>query len=122
MEVHEHPILEGRVGQISARVNHKDFSGLDKFIDRHRNYAVWEANRLLRLDAMTPDVRKSLTRRQRLKYGKLMRWWFPWVYFVYAYVVRLGFLDGRAGFSYAFYKLWYFETVRQLVKEKTTGR
>ena len=121
MEVHEHPVVNGRIGEVSARLKHDDRSGLDKFIERHRNYAIWEANRLLRLEA-TPEAREKLTKRQSLKYGKLTRWWFPWAYFIYAYVIRLGFLDGGAGFTYAFYKLWYFETVRQLVKEKAAGR
>jgi hypothetical protein len=33
-----------------------------------------------------------------------------------------GFLDGGAGFSYAFYKLWYFETVRRLINENRRRR
>lgn len=117
MEVHEHPIIEGKVGEITAPIEHNDRSGLAVFIERHRNYAMWESQRLLRLEDGNGDPGQKLTRRQRMKYANLSRWWFPWMYFLYAYFIRLGFLDGRAGFSYAFYKLWYFETVRQLIKE-----
>ncbi|RWC35138.1 MAG: glycosyltransferase family 2 protein [Mesorhizobium sp.] len=117
MEVHEHPIIEGGVGQISTPIVHNDRSGLAVFIERHRSYAIWESRRLLRLEEGSLAGRDKLTIRQRIKYANLTRWWFPWSYFAYAYFVRLGFLDGRAGFFYAFYKLWYFETVRQLVAE-----
>lgn len=117
MEVHEHPIIEGKVGEIKAPIEHNDRSGLAVFIARHRSYAMWESQRLLRLEDTHGDHGQKLTRRQRVKYANLSRWWFPWAYFFYAYFARLGLLDGRAGFSYAFYKLWYFETVRQLIKE-----
>jgi hypothetical protein len=36
---------------------------------------------------------------------------------IYTYFVRLGFLDGEAGFNYAVYKFWYFFTVRQKIRE-----
>jgi len=39
------------------------------------------------------------------------------VYFVYAYFVRLGFLDGRAGFTYASMKFWYFTLIQSLIVE-----
>jgi glycosyltransferase involved in cell wall biosynthesis len=120
MEVHEHPIVDGPVGEIAAPIEHHDRGGLAVFIDRHRNYALWEAERLLRIEEGGGPA--ELTRRQRVKYANLKRWWFPWAYFLYAYVVRLGFLDGRAGFSYGFYKLWYFETVRQLIAERLRER
>jgi glycosyltransferase involved in cell wall biosynthesis len=120
MEVHEHPVVDGAIGEIETPIEHNDRSGLAVFIERHRNYALWEAERLLRIEEGSAPTK--LTRRQRVKYANVARWWFPWVYFLYTYFVRLGFLDGRAGFSYAFYKLWYFETVRQLIAEHRRER
>jgi glycosyltransferase involved in cell wall biosynthesis len=122
MEVHEHPVIDGRVGEIRAPIEHNDLSGLAVFLERHRSYALWEARRHLRIEDGEHNGQLKLTRRQRIKYANVARWWFPWAYFVYAYVVRLGLLDGRAGFSYAFYKLWYFETVRQLIHERRRER
>ena len=122
MEVHEHPIIDGEVGEIAAPIMHDDRSGLAVFIERHRSYALWESRRFLRLEEGGPAMRERLTERQRAKYANLTRWWFPWAYFGYSYFVRLGFLDGRAGFLHAFYKLWYFETVRQLILELRRDR
>jgi hypothetical protein len=43
MEVHEHPIIEGNVGVIKAKVVHKDFKNLDHYIAKHNAYSTWEA-------------------------------------------------------------------------------
>jgi glycosyltransferase involved in cell wall biosynthesis len=117
MEVHEHPIIEGPVGEIGATIEHNDFQGLGKFIDRHRDYAIWEANRvlLLRREEILRD--DTLTKRQTFKYRNIDRWWFAWFYFAYTYILKRGFLDGVAGFYYAFYKAWYFLSIRLLIAE-----
>ena len=117
MEIHEHPIVDGQVGEIQEQIEHNDFRGIEKFLDRHRDYAVWEARRLLLLERQGALGNRSLTRRQRFKYANLTRWWYPWFYFLYSYIGKLGFLDGAAGFQYAFYKAWYFLTIRILVRE-----
>ena len=117
MEVHEHPVVEGRIGEILTPLEHNDDRGIGSFIDRHRDYAAWEARRALLLEDEDSGQQKGRTQRQRIKYGYIERWWYPWGYFFYAYVVRLGFLDGAAGFHYAFYKAWYFLTVRLMIRE-----
>lgn len=57
------------------------------------------------------------TARQRFKYRHLAKWWYPWFYFLFAYGVKRGFPDGAAGFHHAFYKAWYFQTIRLLIRE-----
>ena len=51
-----------------------------------------------------PERNSQLTQRQRFKYGHIESWWYPWFYFVYNYVFKLGLLDGAAGFYYSVYK------------------
>jgi glycosyltransferase involved in cell wall biosynthesis len=119
MEVHEHPVVEGPIGEIKAPIEHNDFRGIDKFIDRHRGYAGWEARRALSLNKKA-GTKKNLTRRQRFKYRYIRKCWYPFLYFFYTYFVRLGILDGAVGFQYAFYKAWYFLTIRLLIRELTT--
>jgi glycosyltransferase involved in cell wall biosynthesis len=121
MEVHEHPVLQGPIGKISARIDHVDFRGLRHFIDRHNSYSTWEANRLLHLNAV-PKERERLTQRQIIKYRYIARWWFPIVYFVFTYIVRGGFLDGRAGFVYAVFKAIYFFQIREKILEAPSLR
>ena len=115
MEVHEHPHLTGAVGEIAARIEHRDFQGLGKFIDRHLDYARWEAARFSQVTA-SEDF-QNLTWRQKTKYKNLERRIFPLLYFCFNYFLRLGILDGWAGFQYSFYKAWYFNTIRLLIYE-----
>jgi glycosyltransferase involved in cell wall biosynthesis len=119
MEVHEHPILHGSIGKISCRIEHNDFRGLERFLERHVEYANWEARRFALLKKIPAGGTPALTQRQRFKYSNLERWWYPWFYFSYTYLIRLGFLDGAAGFHYAFFKLWYFQTVRLLIRAQS---
>lgn len=116
MEIHEHPIVEGEVGQIGARIEHRDDRGIGHFVSKHRDYAAWEARRyeLLRND---PGVWQTMTDRQRFKYRNIGKWWFPILYFLAAYFAKLGFLDRAAGFHYALLKAWYFYIIRLLMAE-----
>ena len=118
MEVHEHPIIAGQVGEISARIDHNDDRGMRKFIERHVDYAQWEAERF-RLMQLAPEASNSpaLTQRQRAKYRFIRAWWYPAGYFVYTYVVRLGFLDGWAGLVYAAMKFWYFTLIQAFIAD-----
>jgi len=117
MEVHEHPVIEGETGEISSPIEHRDDRGIAKFIERHKDYALWEARRTRQLRDAGQEAWDQLTDRQKKKYRNIDKWWFAWGYFVWTYVAKRGFLDGFPGFSYAFYKLWYFWTIRLLIKE-----
>lgn len=120
MEIHEHPIVEGETGEIGARIEHRDDRGIAHFITKHRDYAMWEAARFAKLQG-SPKIWESMTDRQKFKYRHLAKWWFPWFYFFTTYVAKLGILDGSAGFHYAAYKAWYFQTIRLLIREQAAS-
>jgi glycosyltransferase involved in cell wall biosynthesis len=105
MEVHEHPIIEGAIGVIKEKVIHKDFKNLEHYIAKHNAYSSWEAKRYLQLKG-TKNGQLSLN--QKIKYGLLHTGLLPIVYFIGAYILKLGFLDGKAGFYLAKYKAHYF--------------
>lgn len=116
MEVHEHPVIEGQIGAIRSRILHQDFRNLHHFLGRHNDYSTWEAYRyqaLLNSDAAW----SKLTRRQKLKYKSVTRFWFAPAYFVLTYILKLGFLDGREGLTYAIMKAVYFFEVRLKILE-----
>lgn len=117
MEVHEHPILNGTVGIIEAPIEHNDDRGLLKFIDRHREYAAWEVCRHAALMQAGDAALAKLTRRQVRKYRNLDRWWFAYGYLFVQFCLKLGFLDGYAGWQYALVKFWYFNTIHVLIRE-----
>lgn len=122
MEIHEHPIVEGRVGEIGSPVEHNDDRGILKFIDRHREYACWEASRYALLHNGGPDGWRTLTTRQVFKYRHLNKFWYPFFYFVFCYLFRGGVLDGASGLNYAFYKAWYFQTIRLLIGQQVSSK
>ena len=118
MEIHEHPIVDGRVGEIRVAIDHHDYKGLSRFIERHCEYGRWEARRHAKLHE-SELAWDHFTLRQRFKYRHLAKWWYPWFYFGFTYFAKFGLLDGGAGFNYAFYKAWYYQTVRLLIREST---
>lgn len=112
MEVHEHPMLDGAIGEIKSPIDHLDFRGIDHYIARHNAYASWEAKRHADLMTRGDAAWAALTPRQRTKYRNLSRWWFAPAYFAGTYFLKLGFLDGGAGFHHAFLKMLYFYEIR----------
>ena len=112
MEVHEHPVLDGAIDEIAAPIDHLDYRGIAHYLARHNAYASWEAKRHADLMARGDAAWAALTPRQRTKYRNLSRWWFAPAYFAGTYFLKLGFLDGAAGFHYAFLKLLYFYEIR----------
>jgi glycosyltransferase involved in cell wall biosynthesis len=113
MEVHEHPIIEGKVGVIKAKVVHKDFKNLDHYIAKHNAYSTWEAQRHLQLKQ---SGNSYLSLNQKIKYGLLNTGLLPAVYFIGAYFFKLGFLDGREGFYLARFKSHYFFQIQAKVE------
>lgn len=121
MEIHEHPIVEGAVGEIQVPIDHRDYKGLARFLEKHIDYARWEARRYAKLQE-NAAAWAHFTGRQRFKYRHLAKWWYPAFYVLFTYVVKLGVFDGAAGFHYAKYKAWYFQTIRLLIREQTTSQ
>jgi len=121
MEVHEHPVLEGTVGQLNTLVDHQDFKGLDAYIARHKEYASWEARRYLKLRE-TPEAMAHFTAIQRRKYDSLTSWWLAPSYFLYSWFWKRGILDGWAGFVFAKMKASYFMQIRRKIREFGAGK
>ena len=121
MEVHEHPVLEGAIGQLNTLVDHRDFKGLDAYIARHKEYASWEARRYLKLRD-TPEAMAHFTAIQRRKYDSLTSWWLAPSYFLYSWVWKRGILDGWAGFVFAKMKASYFSQIRRKIREFAAGK
>lgn len=117
MEVHEHPVLRGSVGEIHSLLDHRDDRGLHRYIAKHNDYSTWEANRFRWLSTAGPEAWKALNRRQKFKYRNLNKWWLGHLYFWSCMVAKWGFLDGVAGWRFASMKRRYFEDVRLKILE-----
>jgi len=114
MEIHEHPIVEGTVGEIKSAIIHNDYKGLEHYISKHNAYSSWEANRY---KTMTKNSSTSLTLRQKIKYSLINTGLLPMIYFFYSYFFKLGALDGKPGYYLAKYKSNYFFQIQTKIKE-----
>ncbi len=117
MEVHEHPVLAGTHGFLNTRLEHHDFRDLKAYLNRHNEYSSWEVKRFLWLETAGQEAWTALNSRQHFKYRNLDKWWFSWIYWIVALIVRLGFFDGSAGFTLARMKRRYFDEVRLKIIE-----
>lgn len=98
-EAHEHVELRGRVGRLAHELDHHAYPTIAAWVEKHNRYAVWEAAQYERF--LKEPVPKGIGRGKRFKrmlkkvYLRLpMR---PAVRFLYSYVLRRGFLDGKPG-------------------------
>lgn len=114
MEVHEHPVIEGKTGALNTAVEHQDYKGYEAYIARHNAYSSWEARRYL---VLRNKGFEGLTGRQKTKYRLLDSWLLGPLYFFGAYFLKLGFFDGRAGWLLAVNKMIYFFQIKCKIDE-----
>jgi len=117
MEIHEHPIVSGNVGLIESPIIHQDDTNLHRYIARHNDYSTWEAKRYISLLKNDKETWDKLTSRQYKKYNNIEKWWWAPMYFLYSYFIKMGFLDGQQGFTFAILKSIYFYNIRCKIKE-----
>ena len=106
MEIHERLVVQGRIGRLKTPLIHEDFKGLEAYITRHNKYSTWEArvrHRYLTTgrygeDTITPRLFGNAQERRRFLKALIIRLPFePQLWFLYHYIVRRGFLEGRPG-------------------------
>lgn len=122
--VHEHMIVSGPVGDLKHLLLHEDRRGLEHFIAKHNRYSTLEAHEIYashdNWPGFIPFLKDRVRRRRFLKSRILPIIPAVWVLrFLYMYIFKLGFLDGRAGWylslfisSYEFFiRMKYIELV-----------
>lgn len=104
VEGHYQPTSDSRIGSLRNRLVHDDKDPVSSWFARHNRYSDWEAH--LRMNAAARrDIASKRTRKGRIFDAVPFK---PVLFFGYSYVIRGGFLDGRAGFDYAFALAWYY--------------
>lgn len=111
-------IYEGTTTKFEHSIVDASRIGLRAFVDKHNNYSSREASLLLDseynlcngFENDNPEYAKEVTakRAQKIKYAKMPLFWRSFGYFIYRYIVKFGFLDGKEGFCWDFFQgLWY---------------
>jgi glycosyltransferase involved in cell wall biosynthesis len=110
MEVHEHPVLTGKIGTIKSEIDHRDFRDISHYVSKHTEYAAWEAARFLKT-AKDKSISAKWTWKQRLKYRLINSVWMGPTYFFGSFFLLGGFRDGSRGLAFAILKMSYFTQV-----------
>ncbi len=109
-------IPDGPVGELSGCLDHFPFSkGMSHWLDRHNSYSTLEAQQILQNRAahrefsfrealFASDFHERRFHQKELFYRIPAR---PLLKFFLLYIIRRGFLDGRAGLSYALLQSFY---------------
>ncbi len=118
------PVVDGEIGYLREMFIHYNFSkGLREWIERHNRYSSYEAVETVKALADRPVKWGNLlsgdrnTRRLELKNLSFRIPARAVTKFLYMYFLKLGVLDGRAGFAYCLLQAMYEQMIVLKVHE-----
>ena len=107
-------LTAGRSVEMKCVSEHHDFRDLTFWINKHNWYATRAAKDYFDFKGKEDtyqnlDFPSKIRRIIKYKiYYKLPMRFRCWLYFIYRYIFRLGFLDGKEGFFYAFFQAYWY--------------
>jgi len=122
IEVHEHVIVDGRVGKLRHALPHHNVESLDRYLTKHNEYSNWEARVLLQGTEQRDELPPTLFGNQAQSRRWLKKRFFgipgsPLFFFLYKYILRLGFLDGVPGLIYCALQSTHFFHIKAKMYE-----
>ena len=122
MEVHEHVIVEGKSARLKNPLLHHNVESISRYIQKHDEYANWDARVWLEGEANSAELAPSLfgSQAQRRRWLRKRFFMFPassLLLFIYRYVFRLGFLDGVPGLIYCGFQGTQFFQIKAKIYE-----
>lgn len=130
-DVNSHPLVKpGREGYLQEHIHNEDRRGFSYYLRRMDEFSTLEARAYAKRlqgigQAGLLNGRLFGSRVERRRFLKNLYIRLPYralLIFLYLYIVRMGFLDGRPGFDYAFFKLaseW--ATSVKMAESRATG-
>lgn len=103
VEGHYQPYSDGHVKYLSKNLVHNDSGSLFEYISRHNRYSDWEAYVLSNY-----SVKRQVNFEK--SFGAKIYSAMPLkslAIFIFSYFIKLGFLDGRAGFDFSMHRMFY---------------
>ncbi|MBX3364971.1 MAG: glycosyltransferase family 2 protein [Phycisphaeraceae bacterium] len=126
-DVNAHPVVQGALGELREHFIHWSFNkGMYPWFVKHNSYSSMEAGEAVRVLqgslfkelATIVRAKEPLVRRRAFKNLSFFLPLRMVARFGYMYILRMGFLDGRAGLNYAamisMYEYWIELKVREL--------
>lgn len=113
----EHLMLtDGVVHELKYPLFDDNKKGLTAWTQKHNGYSTREAIDLLCTEynigndnaINNTGAHSKKVRKQKLRYAKLPLFWRAFAFFIFRYIFRLGFIDGKEGFLWHFLQgFWY---------------
>ena len=109
----EHIVIsEGETRELRNPFFDDNLNDLEWWTKKHLNYALRGALDLLSLEYAPKEADSSSAHwGRKSKYARLPLFWRSFAYFLYRYILRGGFLDGKAGFTWNFFQGWWYRTM-----------
>ena len=107
-------ISEGYSESTRHRFLHYDFKDIDNYIKRYNWYATREMQDYIDFTrGASTDIKtdKAILKQRKKKFGfyyKMPRYIRAWMWFIYNYIFRLGFLDGKEGLVFCFLECYWY--------------
>lgn len=122
-EVHENLVVEGQTARLRNYLLHDSNDTIERWVRKQNEFSTWNAERRLR--ARDAELRpRDLWSADPLKQRRAWKGLFlhlpfkPVLMFLYLYVFRLGFLDGRAGLYFCALRACHELTTLAKIYEK----
>jgi glycosyltransferase involved in cell wall biosynthesis len=101
-EVHEHVVLDGKTAHLRQDMLHYAYPDIATWMEKHNRYSSWEAR--VEVEGKAPgavsQIGAHLSARRRLREWSRRLPFRPTLRFVYSYLLKRGFLDGREGYIF----------------------
>ena len=115
-------LLEGESIEFKHPFADDNLNDISWWTQKHVGYAIREAVDLLDIeynltgsaetdDNKNIDAQAQAKRMKKHKYARQPLFWRSFVYFIYRYIFKLGFLDGKEGFLWDFLQGWWYRTL-----------
>ena len=110
-----HSIIScGRTVVLKEKFLHYDFKDITHFIERYNWYATKEMQDYLDYkqgNSVNIHTDKKIQNTRKKKFGlyyKAPMFLRAWLWFIYNYYIKLGFLDGREGYLYHYFECYWY--------------
>lgn len=117
----EHIVLDsGEVVHFDHFFYDHNLNSFGWWISKHNNYSIREAIELLDVELTLTGIQKVIVgigseasekRKKKLKYAQSPLFWRSFVYFIYRYFFKLGFLKGKGQFIWDFFQGWWYRSL-----------
>ena len=116
----EHLLVDGEIVRMEHQFVDDNRMTIGQFTIKHEGYASREAALLLDAEFQLTDTSAlpagygeevGKKRAQKERYARMPLFWRSFGYFIYRYIFRLGFLDGKEGFLWDFLQGWWYRTL-----------